>query len=58
MPLGEEADEEAADALVRASDQAVDCLVLLGNSPLRFPAASGTSTTMDASLMVFLGLRH
>jgi hypothetical protein len=56
--LGKEADEEEADALVRASDKAVDCLVLLGNSPLRFPTAGGTNTTMDAPLMLFLGLRH
>jgi hypothetical protein len=32
--------------------------VLSGNSPLRFAATGGTNTTMDAPLIVFLGLRH
>jgi hypothetical protein len=56
--LGEEADEEPSDALVRARDETLDRLVFTGDVPVRFLATEGAGTTVDVLRIILMGLGH
>jgi hypothetical protein len=56
--LGEETDDKPSAALVGASDQTVNRLVLTGDVPVRFSRADGAGTAMDPPDIVLMSLGH